>query len=158
MAVVAAMPVALAAVLPVRVKAALAAEIAVVDLPMLEPANSVGRPAKVSVMSVKVVLTIALPVRARRAATLHRVESSRPALRLAHPVVTSRHAVISLLVPMPVLHVPTLPRARISRHVPTSLPGSQPRASLQPLPNPATVAKFLCHVMRKNVLHEVQVN
>ena len=158
MVVVAVMPVARAAVLPVPVKVALAEAIAVVVLPMLEPANSVGRPAKVLVTSAKVALMTALPVRARHAATLHRVESSRPALRLAHRVVTSRHAVISLLVPMPVLHVLTLPRARILRHVPTSLPGSQHLASLRALPNPATAAKCLCRVMRKSVLREVRVD
>jgi len=125
---------------------------------MLYPANFAARPAKVLVTSAKVALMTALPVKAHRVATLHRVESSRPALRLAHPVVTSRHDVISLLVPMPVPRVQTLPRAKILRLVLTSLRGSQHLASLRALPNPATAAKCLCRVMRKSALRAVRVD
>jgi hypothetical protein len=94
----------------------------------------------------------ALPAKAHRVVTLRRVVSLPLGLTLAHRVATLRRAAISLLVRTPVPRVPTLPRARISHHVPTSHPGS-----LRALPNPATAAKYLCHVMRKSALRAARV-
>jgi hypothetical protein len=102
------------------------------------PANFAVRHAKDLATSVKAVLTTALRVKALRAATLRRAVISHLGLTLVLPVATSRRVV-------------TL------RSVPTSRPGSPPRASLRVSLNPETVEKCLCRVTQKSGLRALRV-